>query len=304
MNKDCTISINLPTRNRLDTIKLTVEKIKNQTFQDWELIISDNASDDVHKLEYLDQLAAGDPRIKVFKHPENLGILANWMFAIEQCNGRYYVAVADDDYWQEDKFLEALLAMHDGGTGVVFPNLSKNLPESGQFLDKVVTHLYPKEPSKYELCETLINDRKCVVMLGLFDLNVIPKSELLSVYDHGRCGHCENVGMLRLARKYKAKFCPEVSYVHTDYSKNYSRGCDREFAVRDTAIAIFQILDEFRLASKGDPGFNKAFLDQWKFAIHYCKSIASTFAMENGSVVIKEQKNGVWKRFRKAVGLK
>ncbi len=290
MNSSSTISISIPTRNRLGTIKRTIAHIYSQTVKDWELIISDNASDEPGKVEYLKELAASDPRVKLHLQPVNIGIHGNWNFNIMQCAGRYYIAVTDDDRWGEETFLEELLALHDGQTGCVFPNLAVDSPEGGSYDDKILTNVYSNSQTRYEMCETAVKDRHGIMMMGLFDLQVVSKEELVSVYDHGRHGHCEIGGMIRLVRNHPMKFCPQVTYVHSSYSGNYLLRCVPEVVMRDSGIGTFELLDELRLAAAKDPGYEKALAEQWKITFRYCRSLLDSYEIKDGVITPRPRK--------------
>jgi len=292
------ISISLPTRNRLKSVQVTIARIIDQTFTDWELVITDNASDEPGKIDYLKKLSESDPRVKLHLQPVNIGLLPNWIFGINQSSGRYYIATTDDDTWGETDYLEKLLEMHDGKTGVVFPNISIDYPESGEFRDKVLTHVYDNEMSRYEMCHRMVIDRQGIIMMGLFDLGVIPKHDIISVYDHGRHSHCEGVGMIRMVRDYPVKFCPSVSYVHTSYSDNYSLNCLKEVVMRDSGIGTFQLLDELRLAAKKDPGYEPALQSQWQLAFHYCHGLSKNYELKDGVIKPRQPKvKGPIRRF-------
>ena len=284
------IFISLPTRNRLQPIQRTIERIMAQTFTNWELVVTDNASDEPGKVDYLKQLAAADPRIKLHLQPVNIGIHANWIFGLNQCSGRYYIATTDDDRWAEADYLEKLLAMHDGSTGVVFPNLSIEFPQGGEFRDKVLTHVYHNGMSRHELCDRMVRDKQGIVMMGLFDLQVVPKAAIIAVYDHGRHDHCETVGMIRIVRDYPTKFCPDVVYIHTTYDGNYSLNCAKEITIRDSGIGTFQLLDELRLAAAEDPGYESALNSQWQIAIRYCRDIMENYEIKRGVAKFKPRK--------------
>jgi len=87
-------SILLPTRNRLELLKLAIESVRRQDFPDWEIVVSDNAStDDVGA--YLRQLA--DPRIRVRHHESPVPVTANWNAALEKSRGDYVIMLGDDD---------------------------------------------------------------------------------------------------------------------------------------------------------------------------------------------------------------
>jgi glycosyltransferase involved in cell wall biosynthesis len=92
------ISIITPVWNGLPYIKECVESVLAQDFQDWELIIGDNASEDGTS-EYLRTL--NDPRIKVFRHEKNLGAYKNFRFLYNTATAPIYTALCADDYFYE-----------------------------------------------------------------------------------------------------------------------------------------------------------------------------------------------------------
>ena len=92
------ISIITPVWNGLPYIKDCVDSVLAQDFQDWELIIGDNASDDGTS-EYLRTL--NDPRIKVHRHEKNIGPYKNFRFLYNAARGPIYTALCADDYFYE-----------------------------------------------------------------------------------------------------------------------------------------------------------------------------------------------------------
>jgi glycosyltransferase involved in cell wall biosynthesis len=92
------ISILTPVWNGQPYIKECVESVLAQDFQDWEMIIGDNASDDGTS-EYLRTLT--DPRIKVFRHEKNLGVYKNIRFLYNKATAPIYTALCADDYFYE-----------------------------------------------------------------------------------------------------------------------------------------------------------------------------------------------------------
>ncbi len=110
------ISILTPVWNGLPYIKECVESVIAQDFQDWEMIIGDNASEDGTS-EYLRTL--NDPRIKVFRHEKNLGIYKNIRFLYNTATAPIYTALCADDYF------------HDGGLRKIIEEWAKVGPEIG-----------------------------------------------------------------------------------------------------------------------------------------------------------------------------
>ena len=90
------VSVCIPTFNRRGYLTEAVESVLAQSFGDFELVISDNASTD-DTAEAV--LSFGDPRIRYFRNDRNIGMPANWLNAVANAVGRYCVFLGDDDRW-------------------------------------------------------------------------------------------------------------------------------------------------------------------------------------------------------------
>ena len=90
------ISILTPVWNGLPYIRECVASVLSQDFQNWEMIIGDNASDDGTS-EYLRTI--NDPRIKVYRHKRNLGVYRNIRFLYNKATAPIYTALCADDYF-------------------------------------------------------------------------------------------------------------------------------------------------------------------------------------------------------------
>lgn len=88
-------SIVIPTYNRADLLKATIAIILEQTFHDFEIIISNNASTDNTKKIVK---SFKDPRIKYFENKKNLGAEPNMKKAISYARGNYIFTLGDDDF--------------------------------------------------------------------------------------------------------------------------------------------------------------------------------------------------------------
>ena len=87
-------SVLLPTRNRIELLRHAVESVRMQDYADWEIVISDNASD-----EDVAGFAAsfGDARIRYSRTDRFLPVTENWSRALEQSSGDYLIMLGDDD---------------------------------------------------------------------------------------------------------------------------------------------------------------------------------------------------------------
>ena len=80
------VSIGLHVRNGARYLPETLGDLLGQTFEDVELIVSDNASTD-ETGEIVRAAAASDSRIRYFRHERNIGALPNANFAFSRSEG-------------------------------------------------------------------------------------------------------------------------------------------------------------------------------------------------------------------------
>jgi glycosyltransferase involved in cell wall biosynthesis len=98
------VSIGLPIYNAEKFIHKRIENLLSQTFSDFELIISDNASTD-NSVNICKEFMKKDTRIKLYFQEKNRGQLNNFNFVLEKSIGEYFVWAAVDDFLLP-KFLE------------------------------------------------------------------------------------------------------------------------------------------------------------------------------------------------------
>lgn len=99
------VSVIIPTYNRPEYLKQALTSAIKQTYQNLEIIVSDNCSTD--KTQEIVQ-SFRDTRIRYWRQPENKGMFANQMHAFKMARGKYVASLHDDDMWNED-FLEKLI---------------------------------------------------------------------------------------------------------------------------------------------------------------------------------------------------
>lgn len=94
------VSVGIPTYNRPEGLRRTLECITKQTYANLEIIVSDNCSpgDEVERV--VREFQEKDGRILFFKQKENYGPMNNFKFVLEKATGEYFMWAADDDIWK------------------------------------------------------------------------------------------------------------------------------------------------------------------------------------------------------------
>lgn len=95
------VSIGMPVYNGENHIRKAIDSLLNQTFVDFELIISDNASLD-NTEAICREYELKDKRIKYVRWSVNRGALANFKFVLNESVGEYFMWAACDDIRSAD----------------------------------------------------------------------------------------------------------------------------------------------------------------------------------------------------------
>ena len=90
------LSIGLPVYNGERYLSQSLDSLLAQTFADFEVIVSDNASTDSTQ-EICREYASLDPRIRYCRSPVNVGAPQNYKRAFDESSGRYFKWHTSDD---------------------------------------------------------------------------------------------------------------------------------------------------------------------------------------------------------------
>jgi glycosyltransferase involved in cell wall biosynthesis len=105
-----TVSVILPSFNRLRFLKLAIESVYSQTYADWELIIADDGSSEETRA-YLRSIASPPVRTLWLPHCGNPAQVRN--AAIEVSAGRYLAFLDSDDIWAPSKLEVQVRALYE-----------------------------------------------------------------------------------------------------------------------------------------------------------------------------------------------
>ncbi len=101
------VSIIVPTFNSEKFITETIQSVQRQTFNNWEVIIVDDASTDT-TVELITKINQTDPRIYLYQLEVNSGTGVARNTALDHAKGRYIAFLDADDLWMPEKLQKQL----------------------------------------------------------------------------------------------------------------------------------------------------------------------------------------------------
>ena len=113
--KQALVTVGVPVFNGEKFIEKRLDSILSQTLDNFEVIISDNASLD-NTPTICKEYAEKDNRIKYFNQGKNIGPLSNFNFVLHQARSEFFVWAAVDDLWDAEflsKNIEVLQSRKD-----------------------------------------------------------------------------------------------------------------------------------------------------------------------------------------------
>lgn len=102
------VSIFIPNYNYALYLPAAIESVLNQDYEDFELIIADDASSD-NSYEVIKSYADRDDRIRFYQHEKNKGMVENWNWCMEQARGEYIKPMLADDNFSQSYALRRMV---------------------------------------------------------------------------------------------------------------------------------------------------------------------------------------------------
>lgn len=138
-----TVSVVIPTHNRSNYLKRAIDSVLGQSFQDFELIIvDDNSDDDTEDVVH----SYSDKRIKYLKNTKNLKATKSRNIGICNAKGKYIALLDDDDYWYPHKLEKQIdkIFQSNKNLGFVYSGFSIVLQKN----NTIFMNIYPQKKGK------------------------------------------------------------------------------------------------------------------------------------------------------------
>jgi Glycosyl transferase family 2 len=167
------LSVGLFVYNGERFLEETLDSILNQTFTDFELIISDNASTD-RTAEISQAYARRDSRISYYRGKENRGAGWNLRRVYELATGKYFKWAAADDLL-EPEFLRQCVEVLESDAGCVVAYAStKEIDANGTFIKNYVTPMRADSNDPVaRFREMLLTYHMCYQIFGVMRMSAL-----------------------------------------------------------------------------------------------------------------------------------
>jgi glycosyltransferase involved in cell wall biosynthesis len=174
------VSVAIPAYNSERYIAQSIESLLNQTYGDFELLVSDNASTDGTEA-ICRRYAAQDARVRYVRRTENIGGPGNFRYVFSLCTGKYHKWSTADDHWHPE-FLREAVAVLDAQPDVVlcFPK-TQLIDAEGHKIDDYEDNLELADASPRQRFRDLYERiGLCNAHLGLLRRDAMLKTRLIA----------------------------------------------------------------------------------------------------------------------------
>lgn len=200
------VSIVMPAYNSENTILQSIKSVLSQSYDHWELLIIDDASND--KTVDIVSIEQTDARITLTRNNTNLGPAKSRNVGLDMANGDFVAFLDADDYWAREKLETQLSFMRRVGCLISFTTYWR-VDETGSKM------LFRKTAVPKIDYNTLLDHNGIGCLTAIFDRNKLPDirfsdpSEFIKTCDvnnflkyrlRGRVGHEDYVFWLSVLR--------------------------------------------------------------------------------------------------------
>lgn len=222
------VSVVVPTNNRPDMLVSALESIARQTFRDFEVVVVNDAGEDVSIV--VEGFASRMP-VRLVTHKKNRGVAAARNTGITVSSGKYIAYLDDDDYYFERHLAVLHTFLSRSGYRAAYTDARQDIqqPDNDTYRTVASNEPYSADFSRdllYRINITpvlcVMHERACLARCGMF-------AEYLEAHEDWDL-------WLRMARHYDWAHIPEVTCAFTTREDRSSLSTGRKDAMRDTWV--------------------------------------------------------------------
>ncbi len=183
MNTDPRLTIGLPVYNGEKYIAESLDALLGQSYTDFELIISDNASTDSTG-DICRQYEKQDSRVRYVRQPQNIGLAPNHNFVVYEARGELFKWAANDDLYACDLLKLCIEALDEYPQVVLAHSWTARIDPSGTVTDAYEYPLTTATPRAPERFRSILFDSGGDDDYGVMRTDVLRRTAMKESYHH------------------------------------------------------------------------------------------------------------------------
>jgi glycosyltransferase involved in cell wall biosynthesis len=205
------LSIGLPVYNGENYLAESIEALLGQSYADFELIVSDNASTDATP-DIVRSYSRQDSRIRYIRQRRNIGLNPNHNFVITQATGEFFKMASHDDLYAQDLLTRCIHALDERPEVVLAHCREAMIDGSGQVTRVLLYSVAADHPQVSERFRSLLFDGWDDYTYGVMRTSVLRRTHM-----HGSHHFADRNINTELALHGPFYLVPEVLYFRRDH---------------------------------------------------------------------------------------
>jgi glycosyltransferase involved in cell wall biosynthesis len=168
------VTIGMPTYNGQEYISIALDALLSQSYSQFEIIISDDASTDKTQ-QICQEYATRDERIHFIKQNRNLGFVKNFNYVLDKAKGDYFMWAGQDDLWDKNFVATLLELLQNNPNTVLAMSNFQNIHEGKKYFVYKKTH-FNNTWSKYKTLIHFLKTTNLSYFYGLYKTSALKKA--------------------------------------------------------------------------------------------------------------------------------
>lgn len=177
------LSIGLPVYNGEKYVAESIDALLGQSYTNFELIISDNASNDATG-EICRWYAKEDSRVRYFRQRQNIGLAPNHNFVVDRAVGELFKWAANDDLYARDLIERCVAALDEHPNVVLAHSWTAKIDVSGTVTEAFKYPMATSSTLAPERFRSVLFDSGGDDDYGVMRIDVLRRTAMKESYHH------------------------------------------------------------------------------------------------------------------------
>ncbi|HEY9335232.1 MAG TPA: glycosyltransferase family 2 protein [Kribbella sp.] len=206
------LSIGLPVYNGEEYLRASIDAVLGQTYTDFELILSSNASTDGTD-DICREYAARDPRITFYRQERNVGAAPHHDFVLQKSRGELFKWASGDDLWARDLVARCVELLDQHPDAILAHSYTAAIDGADTVIQALEYPLHTDAPQAPERLRSMLFDGDLPGAIQADDFYGVMRTDVLrKVKPHGSFYHADQVFMAEVALHGRFLQVPEWLY--------------------------------------------------------------------------------------------